>query len=53
MIDNNVFVKILQIPGDEDNKLFNREKLKAIGLIDPKGVSPVKNNQTTRINNNQ
>ena len=53
MIDNNVFVKILQIPGDEENKLFNREKRKAIGLIDAKGVSPVKNNQATKINNNQ
>lgn len=35
-------MKILQLPGDRENKLFNKEKLKAIGLLDPKGNSPMK-----------
>lgn len=42
MVGNNVFVKVLELPSDGENKLFNKEKLKAIGLIDPRGSTPVK-----------
>lgn len=35
MIGNNIYVKILKIPSDNDNKLFTREKLTNIGIIDP------------------
>jgi hypothetical protein len=32
-INNSIFVKILKLPGDQSNKLFNKQKLTAIGLI--------------------
>lgn len=45
IVNNNIFVKILQLPHDDHNKLFNKEKLTAIGLIDPKnGVHNYNNN---------
>jgi hypothetical protein len=34
LINNTIFVKILRIPDDQHNKLFNRQKLKAIGMFD-------------------
>ena len=37
IIGNSIYVKILVLPSDNDNKLFNKEKLKAIGLIEPLG----------------
>ena len=66
IVNNNIFVKILQLPHDDHNKLFNKDKLTAIGLIDPRnGVSNNNNNsnghpkpppkipvQTTNTNNN-
>jgi hypothetical protein len=33
MINNSIFIKILKLPGDKENKIFNKQKLAAIGLI--------------------
>ena len=51
IVNNNIFVKILQIPQDDHNKLFNKDKLTAIGLIDPKNGVNINNNNN--INNGQ
>ena len=36
MINNSIFIKILKIKDHQYNKLFSKDKLKAVGLIDPK-----------------
>lgn len=46
IVNNNIFVKILQLPHDDHNKLFNKEKLTAIGLIDPKNGLNTNNNNS-------
>lgn len=37
MIGTNIYVKILEIPEEKYNKIFTKEKLKSIGLLDPTG----------------
>lgn len=37
MIGNAIYVKVLVLPSDKENKLFNKDKLKAIGLLEPTG----------------
>lgn len=49
IVGGNIYVKVLRLPGDQENKLFNKEKLKAIGLLDPKGNSPFKAPSNTNI----
>lgn len=37
IIGNSIYVKILVLPSDKENKLFSKDKLKAIGLLEPLG----------------
>ena len=49
MINNSIFVKILKIKHHHYNKLFSKDKLKAVGLIDPAADIKAQNgNKVTR-----
>lgn len=50
MIGNSIFVKILKIEDDRHNKLFCRDKLRAVGLIDPKAPKTNPPSKQTSVN---